>query len=132
MTLNPNLNNREQDKFKDVGGLTAVRVSVAEDTSGGGGGGGSSLVTAPLVENVTIAIADTEQTHTFPADTKRFLIQSRGSKVKLSFASGQSGTTYLTVHPYGFYSEDGIGAASLTVYLQSPAAGSVVELVSWS
>lgn len=92
----------------------------------------SDAVTTGTVENVTIALANIEQSHTFPANTKGFLIQTRGlGRLKLSFTSGASGTTYYTIWAGAYYSQNNINAASTTIYFQSPLAGSIVELVSW-
>ena len=90
-------------------------------------------VTTPKVDNLVIAAADTEQSFTFPAKTKSFLIQPRGnSKLRLSYAAGMSGTDFYTIRSGAFYGESGIDADTTTIYVQSPQAGLVVELVSWS
>lgn len=92
----------------------------------------STFVTTGKVENATIAVANVEQSHTFPAYTKSFMLQARGNgKIKLSFDSGTSGTTYYTVYPGAYYCQGDIGSASTTIYFQSPNAGLVLELVSW-
>lgn len=90
-------------------------------------------LTAPIVQNVTVAAANVEQSHTFPADTKTFLIQARGNgKLKLAYAPGTSGTSYLTLFPGTYHARDDINRASTTIYFQSPVAGLVVEMESWS
>jgi hypothetical protein len=87
----------------------------------------------PIVENVAITLASTEVTHALPTGTKRFLIKLRGLAIlKLSYAVGTSGTVFSTIHPGTFYSESRIGAASTTLYFQSPAASQTAEITSWS
>lgn len=100
--------------------------------------GGGAVSLAPLyttgkVENATVALADTEQSHTFPANTKKFEIRPRGNGIiKLTFDSGTSGTIYRTIHAGSFYSADNLATPSLTIYFQSATAGLIVELTSWS
>lgn len=90
-------------------------------------------VSAGIVENVTIALANTEQSHTFPAGTKEFMIQARTSgKIKLSFDPGTSGTAYWTIWYGAFVRQNTIDSATTTIYFQSPTAGLEVELLSWS
>lgn len=92
----------------------------------------SSFVTTGKIENDTVSLADTEQSHTFPPYTKAFSAKARGvGKIKLSFDAGASGTTYLTIWPGAVYTQENIGSASTTIYFQSPVAGLVLELVSW-
>jgi len=85
------------------------------------------------VYNVTIATANVEQSLALSAQILGYLIKTRqgSAELKLSHVSGQSGTNYLTIprkavhtdeHPY----------ANLTLYFQSPVAGDVVEVVTWS
>lgn len=90
-----------------------------------------SLAT-PTIDNVTVTSPDTEQSYAFPAGTKAFLLQLRGNgTLKLSLTSGDSGTRYWTLRPGAFLANDDI-AASPTIYFQSPTAGLVLELFSWS
>lgn len=92
----------------------------------------STFVTTGKVENETIALANTEQSHTFPAYTKAIQIKARGNgKIKLAFDSGTSGTVYQTVWAGSAYTQENIGSATTTIYFQSPVAGLVVELTSW-
>lgn len=92
--------------------------------------GGAST---PTIQVLTVAIANTEQSYAFPANTKQFKLQTRsGGKIKYSFSAGTSGTNYLTLWPGSFNSEDGLDVTGLSVYYQSPVVGSVVEVLSWS
>lgn len=106
--------------------MASIGSSISPDSSG------SSSVSTGAVENVTISLADTEQSHSFPANTKCFMLKPRGTgKLKLSMSSGQSGTTYWTV-PAGTYYSSPMLSTSPTIYFQSPTAGLVLELFSWS
>lgn len=85
------------------------------------------------VENAVCTLANTEYSHTFPTDTKTFLVQARqNGTIKLTFDAGTSGTVYHSIWPGCFYSIGFIVAASTTIYFQSPTAGLVLELTSWS
>lgn len=87
----------------------------------------------PAIYNVTMTNADTEYSQALPANTRKFLIKCRTSfAIKLSFTSGQSGTTYLTVPADQSYWEDQINDASITLYFQCANAGKVAEIVAWS
>lgn len=90
------------------------------------------LVYDPIVENVTIAVADSEVTHVLPIGTRRFLLKMRSSAIlKIAYSVGTSGTTFMTIPRNVFYSESFIGAGTTTLYFQSPSTG-VVEIQSWS
>jgi hypothetical protein len=99
--------------------------------------GGSQLVasvsniTTPVIAVETIATANTEQAHTFPANTKLFLIRSRTGSGRILLAHA-SGGPCLTISPGAVYTSPGFNRASTTIYLQSPTAGLEVELESWS
>ena len=87
----------------------------------------------PIVENVSIPLADTEVSHALPTGTKRFLLKLRGVAIlKLAYSSGNSGTTFITLYGRTFYREERIGSATTTLYMQSPTASQTVEIVSWS
>lgn len=93
----------------------------------------TNVVTTPAIANFTTGAANTEVSYSFPAATKRFTIKNRGNGLlKISYASGQSGTTYWTVEPACSYSETEISVnTSLTIYLQSPVAAQTLEVISW-
>jgi hypothetical protein len=85
------------------------------------------------IENVTITTANTEQSHTFPTGTMKFLLRPRGNgKIKLSHDIGNSGSTYLTVSPGAVYESPDFKPLPKTIYFQSPTAGLVVEMESWA
>lgn len=87
----------------------------------------------PIVENVSIPLANTEVTHVLPTGTKRFLIKLRGrATLKLSYAVSTSGTVFSTIRPHNWYAEERIGSGTTTLYLQSPSASQTAEITSWS
>lgn len=88
-------------------------------------------VGSETVENVIIALANTEVSHTLPAGTKQYKIQYRANGVlKVAFSVGTSGTTYWELYP-GQSAETMYirSSASITLYMQSAKTG-VVEI--WS
>ena len=100
---------------------------------------GSSLTTTPALNNttrtsfnVTILVANTEQSQALPSNTKGYIIKTRGSaSLKLTHVSGQSGTNFITVPPRAVYTDDNFYTSD-TLYFQSPTAGDVVEIVAFS
>ena len=90
-------------------------------------------VTTSDIQNVTIAVANTEQSIVLPANTKRFRVCVRGSaKLQIAYTATESGTNYISVWPGAFYEETGLDIANLTLYVQASASGEIVEVVSWS
>lgn len=89
--------------------------------------------TTPVIYNVTMTLADTEYSQALPADTKKFLIKCRGAyDLKVAFASGESGTTYITIPANTALCETLLVASSLTLYVQCATAGQVAEIIAWS
>jgi len=92
----------------------------------------SSSLTTGKTENAVIAAANVEQSHTFPAGTKSFMMKARGAgKLKIAFDSGTSGTSYMTIWPGAFYRSPEFSSAAKIIYYQSPIAGLEVEFESW-
>jgi len=82
--------------------------------------------------NVTLGPADTEQSQALPANTKGFIIKTRGNaELKFTDKAGMSGTTFTTVKGRAFYSECWF-YTGLTLYFQSPTTGDVVEIVAFT
>ena len=88
----------------------------------------------PTITNLTLTDANTEYSHPTPTGTKKFTVQCRTDDViKLAYVSGASGTTYTTIPEGASYSEDNLNTApGLTLYLQSPSAGVIAEIITWS
>ena len=75
---------------------------------------------------------DTEQSQALPANTKRFLVKTRGrAPLKLAYTASQSGTNYITVNKTAVFTDDNLYSA-VTLYFQSPETGDTVEIVAYS
>ena len=109
---------------------------MAQFTSAGGGGVpvSASLVgaTNPSITRVTITSASTEQSHALPADTKGFTVTTFQDPLQLSFTSGDSGTTFVTIPRWCYRSWDDLSATGITLYFQSPNAGQTIQIESWA
>lgn len=86
----------------------------------------------PIITNLTLTSANTEYSHALPATTNKFLVQCRTAfAMKLSFISGESGTTYITIKADTWYFENGIEGTRRTLYIQSAEAGVIAEILTW-
>ena len=93
--------------------------------------GGTSSKTQTIFNEV-IASADTEQSVVLPANICGYFIKTRGkSTLKLTHVSGESGTLYFEVPASASYTDEN-SYLNLTLYFQSPSAGEVVEIVTWT
>lgn len=82
--------------------------------------------------NEIITTADTEQSLVLPALICGYFIRTRGKSIlKLSHTLGESGTLYQEIPMNSAYT-DSHSFANLTLYFQSPNAGEVVEIITWS
>jgi len=87
----------------------------------------------PIVENVTLTLANTEYVHVLPAGSRRYMMFVRGpGPVKYSFTVGTSGTSFVSLTKGAWVGNGFIGAGTVTLYMQSPQAGTVVEFESWT
>ena len=86
--------------------------------------------TGVIIANVTCSAANTEYTYNL-GQIRKFTIKARGGDLKLSFVAGQSGITYITIQQNQAYWEDLIKHPNLTLYFQSPTAGTVAEIIRW-
>lgn len=91
----------------------------------------------PAIYNVTCADADTEYSQALPATTKKFLVKFRDEAHggRLAFVTGKVAAPvepYVTLWAKVPYNEDLIEPAALTLFLASPSAGAVAEIVVWS
>lgn len=93
----------------------------------------SDVVDQPSVINKTLTNADEEYSQALPVGTRKFLLKARslGSELKFSFTNGESATNYVTVPPGsgGLWVECG-AAYGVTLYVQSPTAGEVAEILA--
>jgi len=92
------------------------------------------LTSTRTPETLSLPTANTEDSHTFPAGTKRYIIRNRDDGLlKLAWTlNGTTGTDYVTIWPGGVYEEPWILGGTITVYLQSPLASQTVEFVSFT
>lgn len=90
-------------------------------------------VSQPAILNFPIEVANQEYTLSFPANTKRFILKPRDCNLKIAFAEGTSGTTYFTLPKGSYWSESSIAnGVTVTIYMQSTKANSLVEAILWS
>lgn len=90
---------------------------------------------APTIINITVPDADTEQSYTFPANTKRFKMKVRGgrSKIQIAYESGESGTNYFTNEMGNIYQSGDIDPLyPFVVYFQCNKDAQVIEIESWA
>lgn len=86
---------------------------------------------SPVIYNIVMATSNTETAQALPADTTRFTLKCRGSAA-LILSYEALATSYLTIPSHIVYEEGGLDQASpITLYFQSPTAGTVVEIIAW-
>lgn len=87
--------------------------------------------TTPTIYNVSTT-ASIETSQALSSDTKVFTIQARDplAKLQLAFASGGSGTTFLTVRKGVSYTVELIKFTG-TLYFQTTTS-TIVEIVEWA
>jgi hypothetical protein len=93
---------------------------------------GSSLETPGNVV-VTIAAANVEQAHVFPAQTQKFMLRPRTTaKVLLSYSLGGTVSDYVTISPGVAYVSPLFKPQAMSIYLRSPVGGLEIEAEYWS
>ena len=86
--------------------------------------------TDALVTNVTMATADTEYSHTFQNNLKKFILRTRlFEPLKITFVSSESGTKYITIPAACSLTLDGLSFSGKIIYMQSPSSNVVVEIL---
>lgn len=94
-------------------------------------------IAVPTSYNVTLTLADTQYSQALPANCKGFEFQARTEvDIRFAFVTGKvAGPTapYNTLKAGDYYYSGPINqeATPSTVYLASPTAGTVVELIVW-
>ena len=92
----------------------------------------SNANTVATIFNLTIVLANTEQSQALPSNTKEFIFKTRGNdEVKLAFISGDSGTLYATIKKGAVLAVTQFFQAQ-TLYFQSPTAGAIVEIIAFT
>ncbi len=95
-------------------------------------------ITTPAIYNVTCTLADTEYSQALPSNCGFFEFQARTEAViRFAFVTGKVATPtvpYITLkagdYYYGPMTDQ--GPNPLTIYIASPTAGTVVEILAWS
>ena len=81
--------------------------------------------------NIILGTINTEQSQVLPANTKGFILKSRGlSLLKISYTVAESGTKFITVPKTGVFTDNNF-YSSQTIFFQSPQTGDVVEIVAY-
>jgi hypothetical protein len=94
-----------------------------------------TTISSPLINNITIAAANTEQSFVLPTGCRQFSIRARNNaRLQLAFASGQSGTNYVTLYPGANHKESRIRpiTSPVTLYFQASKTGEIVEILTWT
>jgi hypothetical protein len=94
----------------------------------------SSSVSTPNIQNISISLANTEQSFSFPSTTKKFEIKLRGSgRLQISYTSGASGTNFITLPIGTSYSVNDLNlSGNLDIYFQSSKASETLEIEYWN
>lgn len=108
----------------------------AVNTSAGTGGGAATdpVILPPTINNISIPLANTEQSFSIPAGTKRIeLFERTGSRVRYAFSLGATATVYQTLEPWVWKSLTDLDtAAPITIYFRASKPSSALELTTWS
>jgi hypothetical protein len=88
----------------------------------------------PTVYNVTLTSANTEYSRSIPANARKVFIRERSGlvSIKLAYASGQSGTTYLTIPAGTQKTLENCFLSGVILYMQSGTPGTLVEVEVWT
>lgn len=88
----------------------------------------------PTIYSLSLTTQNTEYSQALPEGTRKVLIRERsgGADLKLAFASGQSGTVYVTIPAGSAKALDMAYLSGLTLYLQSPTNAVVAEIEAWT
>ena len=95
-----------------------------------------AAATTPTIYNVTMTNADEEYGQALPANTKRFSLQCLTDfDVRFAFEAGKVAAP---TAPYGLvraglnYYEDQVDLTGITLYIASPDAGKIAEIIAWA
>lgn len=91
----------------------------------------TETIDTPLITTAALVLANNEYAVAFPLGTKTFAIQNRGDGlVKLRSVSAGDHFTLFPGQPY--YISNIKGTSAVTLYMESPKAGQIVEIIAWS
>lgn len=137
MAISPNILDRDKAAYKENatdGGLDrrVTDVTSQEKLDAIANALGAATNTTATIINVAVATANTEVSQLLPTNTKSFILKARGnSKIQMSFISGDSGTTFVTIPKGAVYTDDKF-YTSLTVYFQTSNGGETVEIIAYT
>lgn len=88
----------------------------------------------PTIYNLTLTSINTEYSRALPKNTRKISIRERSGlvAVKLAYAVGQSGSTYVTIPAGAQKYLDGFYLSGITLYMQSGSVAPVVEIEVWT
>lgn len=96
------------------------------------------ITATPITYNVTCTVADTQYSQVLPANCRGFEFQARTEAiVRYAFVTGKVAAPtapYHTLKAGDYYYSPPLNqaAAPSTLYIASPTAGTVVELLAWT
>ena len=88
----------------------------------------------PITYNVIMTTANTEYSRALPSGTKKLYVKLRSlnALLKIAFVLNESGTNYMTI-PFGAsISLENIDLTGITIYMQSPIASQVAEILCFT
>ena len=89
----------------------------------------------PTVYNVTCTVADTQYSQTLPENCRMIELQARTEAIlRFAFEGGKVATPtapYMTLKA-GDYYYSLVDAAARTIYVASPTATTVAEIIAWA
>ena len=92
-----------------------------------------TVVGYPKIYNLTLTNANQEYSQALDNEVRYFEVKCRTlNDMKMAFVSGESGVTYLTIPAGSMWFTRALVNADLTLYLQSPDAGVVAEIMQWT
>lgn len=88
----------------------------------------------PLIQNISIPIAQVQTPIVLPSNTKKFLIKIKDYESGMKLAFQQNASDLLTISRGCSYSEDNLSLTTIyrIIYLQSTKNNVVVECISWA
>jgi len=107
-------------------------------TASRSGGGGVMPARKVTVANTSMALANTEYSYTFPANTVSWSVKLRSQNTLLlySFTTGKlptsgDGSAYMTAPQNFVQSQDGVDWSGKTIYVQTGSASQTLEVTSY-
>ena len=91
-----------------------------------------SPATNVVITNLSLPLANNEYSHYLQSDLKILQFKLRGkSDLNFCFASGESNTKYITLPKDCTYEIFGLDFTGKTLYIQTPIAGQILEIIEY-